>query len=229
MSFSASLFIDNTERPILSSKIKLFQGVNASLKPCSLPDGGYIKLVLSGSHNDLLQWMLDPGMMKKGLIRYYSRDGLSKTEDLEFWDCHCVGYNEGFTQFDSSPSTTEIVLSPGIFRFRGAVLEKEWKVTDLSQETEPVTNQNEIREKPQIVNCHMEDETGAVIKRAVREQTVFIVVNTKDMVGKKMDIDLSDTEIDFEHNGKRLENDILQDYAITSNLMKIELKAIKRR
>ena len=49
------------------------------------------------------------------------------------------------------------------------------------------------------------------------------------MVGESIDIDLNDSKIDFEYKGVILENDILKDFVITSDTMKIELKTIKQR
>ena len=48
------------------------------------------------------------------------------------------------------------------------------------------------------------------------------------MIGEDVDIDLSDSDIDFEYQGDILNNDILNDFRITSNTMKIELKTLKQ-
>jgi hypothetical protein len=49
------------------------------------------------------------------------------------------------------------------------------------------------------------------------------------MTGRKVKVDLSDVKFDYEYNGSISENDILDDFEITSDTMRIELKTIPGR
>ena len=43
-----------------------------------------------------------------------------------------------------------------------------------------------------------------------------------------MTIDLDDKSLDYEYNGKRLENDIIRNISITGDQTKLKLKAVKQ-
>lgn len=132
MSFSAQLIIDGTEMPILSSNIHATSGANPGYSSIVIPRDCKIKIVVAGYHSELFGWMVAPDLMKEGIIRFSSRDGMSRSINFEFWDCYCVDYSETFKQYSSSPATTEIILSPAIVRFRDEVMEKSWKVTNIN-------------------------------------------------------------------------------------------------
>ncbi|MBN1760067.1 MAG: type VI secretion system tube protein Hcp [Chitinispirillaceae bacterium] len=76
---------------------------------------------------------------------------------------------------------------------------------------------------PEFVDVYFENDNGEKIERAGRNKKVMLVISTKNMIGKKVEIDLSDGTIDFEYNDERIGNDLLKDLEITDDLMKIEL------
>jgi hypothetical protein len=84
-------------------------------------------------------------------------------------------------------------------------------------------------EDPQILECFLEDEQGNTISKSKKNQSIFVVVNTKDMVGKSIDIDLSDDDIDYEYNGAVVDNDLIEGINVTADTMRIQLKTIKQR
>ena len=228
MSFLAELIIDDIKRPIVQSNLHMKMDIGPNCKPCSLPHGGLIQIDLNGMHTDFFEWMVAPDMMKHGKIRFHAKDGMTKGEHLEFWDCYLIHLS--FTQ-SGIHLITKMILSPGVIRYRGEVTAKEWKITDLSQTgaSENAINGNELQENPKLVESQMEDEDGNVIKKAKRGQTVYLNIKTKDMVGKKINIDLSDCKTEFEHEGSVVENDLLENHPVTADTMKIELKALKRK
>ena len=52
---------------------------------------------------------------------------------------------------------------------------------------------------------------------------VCLIVKTEGMAGKVVDIDLSDSEIDFEYRGAVLPDDQLNNLNVTGDIMKIDL------
>lgn len=228
MSFLAELIIDGIKRPVLTTNINFKVELASNCQPSSLPQGGLIQVEMNGIHNDLFEWMVAPDMMKNGEIRYQPKDGMGRGETMEFWDCYLIHLS--LIQSGTTPRT-KMILSPGVIRYRGEVTEKEWRITDLSKagSSASVINYNELQENPKLIESHLEDEEGNVIKKVKRGQTVYLTVKTKDMVGKKINVDLSDSKVDFEHGGNILENDLLENFSVTADTMKIELKTIKRK
>jgi peptidoglycan hydrolase-like protein with peptidoglycan-binding domain len=76
------------------------------------------------------------------------------------------------------------------------------------------------------VQAHFEDAEGNKLDITKPNQQILLIVETSNMVGKKVEIDLSDAKFDFEYDGKVLENDVLKDFEITADKMEIKLKSI---
>lgn len=74
-----------------------------------------------------------------------------------------------------------------------------------------------------ITNTFFEDETGKRIDNIGRQKQVYLIVETRNAIGNKIDIDLSDVKRVFEYNGKCLEENVLQNIEITSDKMKFKL------
>jgi len=134
MSFLAKLFIEEEVRTLFKVNYTFQKEVDMTGCPFTIPLGGYINLTfeLTGKDDLFFDWMMADTMTKKGYIRFYKRDAISKFFDLEFWDCHCV-YNEN--QFDAASdthATISLTLSPAIFRIRDNLFQKQWKTTDIN-------------------------------------------------------------------------------------------------
>jgi hypothetical protein len=86
-----------------------------------------------------------------------------------------------------------------------------------------------VQGEGEIVQVYFEDSAGNKTEVTKPNQKVFLVVETKNLVGKKVNLDLADAKFDYEYNGKILENDILNDFEIAADTMKIELKSVPGR
>ena len=84
-------------------------------------------------------------------------------------------------------------------------------------------------EEPNLLELYYTDEKGNRIeeKDLVPDSIVYLNVRGKNIKGERGDLELSNTKVDFEHQGVYLENDILENYALESDYNKIELKVIK--
>ena len=238
MSFVATLYLDDTQRRILNANYVIRQGMDLYQRPNAFPHGGYIsiKLETSGDDDTLWEWAISPTMMRNGKIRFYRRDGQSRMADLEFWDAYCINLSESYSAYGKAAMTLQLILSPGVVRFRHAVFEKHWKVTDLSLvgTTGSAYSQDEEEEvieeeNPKILECYYENSKGDKIEKVRKNKTIYLVVKSQDMTGKKVNIDLSNNNIDFEYNGSILENDLLENIEVTGSPMRIELKTINQR
>ena len=94
------------------------------------------------------------------------------------------------------------------------VLDHYWKKTDLSASA-PVTVLNTNKEEEgKVIDYYLIDSEGTRIDEIGEEKEIFLVLETEEMTGKKITINLSSKSHDFEYQEKRLENDILRDYQI---------------
>lgn len=59
--------------------------------------------------------------------------------------------------------------------------------------------------------------------------TIILVLSSRNLVGKKINIDLNDKDADFEYKGTKLVNDKLNDYLVNNNTEKIELTVIEQQ
>lgn len=152
MSFLAKIFVDDEERNILNADYLFYQYKDLTGLPYSGAQGGQLDIELESTSNDRLwyDWMLSYALMKKGYIRFYNRDGMSKFFDIEFWDCYCTDLKETFRSVGTQPMKMGISLSAGIYRIRGLVFEKSWKVSDPFSKTE--STESKEKEKRCIIS-----------------------------------------------------------------------------
>jgi len=79
-----------------------------------------------------------------------------------------------------------------------------------------------------ISSVFYEDETGNKIGNIEKNRIVFLVVETRNAIGKKIDIDVSDINTKIEYDGKPVEDKILHGIEITSDKMKLKLYILSK-
>ena len=226
MSFKAQLFINDRVINILGCRLQFNQNKDITGKPVGRVDGGQFVLTIETDRNtDILHQMMGAETMIDGYLRFYKRDGMSKLVDYEFWDCYVANYKVRFSSVNTDPMTTQLLFSPGVLRINGVVLKKPWHVTDIDAEEveatpEPVSNNN-----PRLLSTHYTDMDGNKVEE-LYEAKLILVVESRDCIGKYVDIDLSDDEFDFKHKGQEVKDDILKDIKITDDIQKIELEVV---
>lgn len=80
-----------------------------------------------------------------------------------------------------------------------------------------------------LSQAFFENASGEGIDLARAGSSVFLVLQSSNMVGEKIDIDLSDASFDFERQGEILQGGILKNFEIIDDTMKIELGVRKAR
>ena len=233
MAFHAQLFINGETRTVLNSAFIYRQLIDGSTgRPKTSVQGGQITLLLESTKNDELfyDWMFSDQAMYNGYIRFYKRDGFSKLFDYEFANCHCIHLTEKFSASGNDPLKIELKLSPGIQRVRDQLFEKLWNPSNPFANTAPIT-EREIKKEPVIDDMYYTDMNGERIPDDRLEQgtAVYLVLKTKNAIGKDVDIDLDDNQNDFKYNGDVLVNDVLEDLTIKSNTQKIKLEIISQK
>jgi len=89
------------------------------------------------------------------------------------------------------------------------------------------TENTPLAEDEKINEIFFENNAGEKVEIVKPNQTVNLVIKTSNMTGRKIDIDLNDAELDFEYNGRLLENDCLKSVEVSADEMKIVLKTRK--
>lgn len=76
-----------------------------------------------------------------------------------------------------------------------------------------------------IYDIYFTDNNGNKISKVKKNERVYLIIKSRDMEGEKIDIDLSDSEIEFECKDKVMDGGILRELEITGEEIKIELLA----
>jgi len=125
--------------------------------------------------------------------------------------------------------STYIEISPAIMQDGGTnIFEKYWKVSDLSNTAVP-TVINEDEEEPNFISHHFENMQGVIIEQEEIDDKINLIIESINGNGRSITINLDDELLDYEYNGKRLENDILKNITVTGDFTTVELKAIKQK
>nr|WP_290642759.1 type VI secretion system tube protein TssD [Labilibaculum sp.] len=193
------------------------------------PLGGLFNIeVESPKNTHLYAWGASNLEMKYVKLEFSPVTLASKSRTIELYDTLCIRHHDYFHHESKDPMISVLQLSPAIIVQDGQTLvEKNWKVSDLSmQNVEPTQL---VSENPEILECFFENEQGEALAKPKKNQTIYLVVKTRDMVGKSVDLDLSDDSIDYEYNGAIVDNDLIQGVNVTADIMKIQLKTIKQR
>ncbi|WP_299248200.1 type VI secretion system tube protein TssD [uncultured Aquimarina sp.] len=232
MAFQAKLFINDEERNVLDSTFLYQQLIDSNGRPKTSIQGGKISVLIESTKNDELfyDWMFSTHTMYEGYVRFYKRDGYSKLFDFEFANCHCIHLEEKFNAEGNSPLKMELVLSPGIQKVRGQIFEKNWNPSNPFENATPVTEREEDIE-PEMIESYYEDKQGNRIpeNKVKIGDEIYLVLKTKNAIGKLITIDLADNSRDFEYNGEVLEDDTLEGISINSDTQRITLKVVPQQ
>lgn len=229
MSIKGKMYVDDMVYNIRRLDFGFDQKINTNGTASTQPLGGLFNIeVESPKSTHLYAWGASNFGMKYIKLEFSPVTLASKSRTIELYDTLCIRHHDYFHHDSKDPMISVLQLSPAIIVQDGQTLvEKNWKVTDLSmQEVQPT---QAVSENPEILECFFEDEQGNALLKPKKYQTIFLVVKTQDMVGKSVDLDLSDDSIDYEYNGAIVDNDLIQGVNVTADIMKIQLKTIKQR
>ncbi len=242
--YKVKLFYDNEEREIDYARLEYRQQTNLSTgKPCAELEGGYIHLEFTPRGDEdyfLANWMFAnrtdieglnfPNCMyklKKGEVVFYEGDYDGRILfKYRFEDCVPILYRETFHHLRGMKNY--IVLSAAIQYYKTKDPNpwlKQWNESwTPPEELMPIHKEED--KTPKIVDCYYTDLEGNKQAEPRTGEKVYVVVETQNAIGKTIDIDLSNHSKDFIYNDKVIENDIIKDFKITTNVHKIKLRVI---
>ncbi|MEN7548369.1 type VI secretion system tube protein TssD [Rapidithrix thailandica] len=229
MSLIAKMYVEDKEINILDFKFRFTRSVDEHGKPMGKPNGTLFDITFeTTSDQSFFAWSVGMDMVKKVKIVVSPVTQDSKSRVFELYDVHCVFFKNHFNGVNGEPMTTQIKLSPAILYDGGyKILEHYWKETDLSAQNTPVTTiapEEELR----LISAHYEDVDGKHLK-AIENGTVYLVIETRDNIGKTLDLNLANEKHQFKHRGQLLQDDILRGVSITSDVLKIELEVERKK
>lgn len=225
MSIIAKLHVDEKSFTILNFRYSIEQNSDYSGYPSAKPTGGLWSIVIESTKEHLFyEWMVAENSMKNLEIVLSPSSMNGKTRTIKLFDVYCLKYMENFDGVNSKPMSTYIEVSPAIMQDGGTnIFEKYWKVSNLSN-TAAATTINDGESK--IVDAYYTDLDGNEDTELTIGDQVFLVIKTENMIGEIRDINLNSHQKDFEYKGQILEDDILSDFIINSDLQKIKLKIV---
>ncbi|MEN7547058.1 type VI secretion system tube protein TssD [Rapidithrix thailandica] len=230
MSLITKMYVEDKEINILDFKFRFTRSVDESGKPMGKPNGTLFDITFeTTADQSFFSWAIGMDMVKKVKITVSPVTQDSKTRVLELYDVHCVYFKNHFNGINGQPMTTHIRLTPAILYDGGVkILEHYWKETDLSAVNTPVTSLLPDTE-PEFLESFYEDKDGKRIpENEVKVgDNVYLVLKTRNAVGQVLTLDLKNNSKDFEFNGQRLEQDLLENVSITSDLQKLAFKIIE--
>ena len=229
MSFVAKLLFEDREINLLDFTYSFRQNIDYNGKPNSkIRLMGLAVVIEATKDSDILEWMLNPDLAKQIKIRIEPRSMNGKGRTIEFIDAHCVDYFENFDAKNTSPMTINLQIASAGFKEGAAEYQEYWRTTYPS--TAVVTeSSNEEDNQPRIVEYYITDANNKRIEETGPGETIFLVIDTRNLIGEKLTINLDDQTVDFVYGNETLVNDTLKDYEIGKNLEKIELKVIEQQ
>jgi len=183
-------------------------------------------IIESTKDTDILDWIVNPNISKQIEISISPRMLNGKGRKLFFIDAHCVNYTENFDGKNEQPMTTSLHITSAGMREGTTEFSEYWRVTYPN--TAPITESEDDTE-PRVVEYYITDTDHKRIEETIIGETILLNIDTRNLIGEKLTINLDDQTVDFKYNGEVLVNDTLTDYEIGSNLEKIELEVIKQQ
>ena len=178
---------------------------------------------------NLAHWAFAPNLTKEIELHISSRFGEGRTRKLKLYDCHLLRWDNRFTANGSQPMHEILHISAGGVKDNNSAVEYSapWRKTfdmDDVEHTKPTEDKEGF-----VIDSYFEDRKGNKIKKPRKNKELYLVVKTEDLEGETIDIDLSDNEYNFEHQGNILPDDQLLNHTVTSSTMRIPIKTIKQK
>ena len=227
MSIQSKLHVDGNVYIIKRFNYGIVQQTGVDGMPCTRPQQTGIHLTIDLVKDELFdEWSIAEKMTKQIEIHMeHTILGQGRTRVLKCFDCYLLGFETDYVAYSNESATYNLYITAGGIEpsWSTGVYSENWRVTFPSDEA-PMVIEEEL--EPEIISCRYTDLNGNEINE-LYEDTLILEVHTKNCVGKLVDIDLSDDEYDFSYHGKYLENDLLEDLKITSDVQKVELEVFE--
>lgn len=144
-------------------------------------EGDLITLMFecSGDEQFFYDW-LNEGAMHYGEIHFIYNEN-EVVDIFRFWDCFCVKIEESMSVVNS-PMVMTVYLSPGIIKRNNLeAREKEWKVSEVSQQPlGSIASESQEEKQAKIVEVYWKDVKGNIIDELSYNEEVTLYAKVKD-------------------------------------------------
>ena len=145
-------------------------------------EGDLITLMFecSGDEQLFYDW-LNEGAMHYGEIHFIYNEN-EVVDIFRFWDCFCLKIEESMSAVNS-PMVMTVYLSPGIIKRNNLeAREKEWKVSEVSQQPFVlVVSESKEEKKAEIIKVYWKNKDGIInVPQLLFDYTIGIYAETKN-------------------------------------------------
>lgn len=144
-------------------------------------EGDLITLMFEccGDEQFFYDW-LNEGAMHYGEIHFIYNEN-EVVDIFRFWDCFCVKIEESMSVVNS-PMVMTVYLSPGIIKRNNLeAREKEWKVSEVSQQPlGSIASESQEEKQAKIVEVYWKDVKGNIIDELSYNEEVTLYAKVKD-------------------------------------------------
>jgi len=122
MSFLAKLDLDGELHNLLDCSFVFNQPVSENNKPSGRTKGGQLEVTIElAQHLDILDWMVQSKMTKKGEVIFYKQDSLSKQIALKFEEGFCTHLTGNFHSYNNEPLKISFTITAATLSFNESV------------------------------------------------------------------------------------------------------------
>lgn len=231
---NAYLYIDGFKFPITHLDFNLHQFKGTNNRPVGKAYGGEFSFTLDFDTKDaitLIDWMVSSTIQKDGHIEILDFTNSRIAFKLEFANAYATAQEFYYSAFSNLPLQTNVTVTAGALRFnREVTFFQNWNSKGPFTVQSPSVVREATEEDFDFSEYYFEDLNGNRIEQSkIRyQQEVYLVVSSQNATGKTITLDLDDNRLDYEYQGKIIENDILSNLKISADTMKIKLKAIRQ-
>lgn len=233
------LNIAGHQRKLLSLTTSYSKTVCKKGYPDSLPIAHFFKVSFLTEEGDdfFADWMYGrnknypslKGQWYNGTIIFYDETSYGQEFlQYELTAALATNFRVDYDQEKGMVTTLEIFATERIYNHKFIINSKYYAITfDYVKVKGKI--QQLLNDEPEVIAKYYTDLEGNRIEETIIGEEVYLVLETKNMIGKTVDIDLSDNTKDFEYEGQVLEDDILVNLTINGNIQQEKLKVIPQQ
>ena len=228
MSIHAKLYIDEVEYTVLKFDFDFQKAADVNGRPTTKYTGGLFNFSIESTNKtDILLWSVNPTEMKEVKLVISPNHNTGKSRTIILGDALCLSFTNEYFSVDNQPLKEYFTVSPGYMMQGGQIIfEKNWKRTDLSIANVEPTRITQVDEEQKIIRQYITDRNDVELEEYNLGDKIYYVIESQNMNGESIDLNLNDKTIDFLYKEERLKDDKLENYIIASEQDKIALEVI---
>ncbi|MDO6759145.1 type VI secretion system tube protein TssD [Tamlana sp. 2_MG-2023] len=224
----AKLLIDGKEINVLGFTFGFNQKADYNGRPNQKPVFIGLNLTIETRKDlNLAEWSFAPNETKQIELHILPVILGTKTRKIKIFDCHLVNWKNDFSSNGNQPMTETLEITAAGFEDSNSsgIYSASWRTTFPRESPESITRE-EIKE-PQIIDFYYTDEDNNRNTILTYGDEVYLVVESKHMIGEVVDLKLNKKTIDFMYEGNHLKDNIIEDYLIRTDNDKILVTVIE--